>query len=519
MRRNDTPDIRFGGDKIKVRHSIGDIFKLSHLSGVKKRVVISAILVNIFFIGVISTYYMLLYVETQEDILKTGKLGAMTAAAQVEQYILTGIDTINLASYAVENMISEGRTSPEIKDYLLNQSVAIVNITDGESPGLYGYMNDEYLDGTDTGWDPGADYVPTARPWYTQALAGGGEVSVVDPYLDLDSNTVMIALSKLLSDGKSVVAMDFSMEKLQEMTESAAKNGESDMEIVLTGAYKVIAHSDKEEVGKDYTQGGRSFGRMLVKELQKADTDAFTMTYEGKEYMVYVEPVASDWLCLSVTDSTNENLRMNALLILTVLAITFSVCILAVMISGSIRKDQTAEELAKNLSTAETVAFSDNLTGVGSKAAYVRLAENIERGFAEGKTAVAVVMVDANNLKLINDRYGHEAGDKYLRGCCKAICDIYKHSPVFRIGGDEFVAVLTGEDYENREALKTEIKEEFRTDYSQSGRPQWERYSAAVGMSEFKPGDTCLEAILKRADREMYEDKAEFKRGHTSDKA
>jgi diguanylate cyclase (GGDEF)-like protein len=519
VKRNDTPEIRFGGDKIGVRQGLSEMIRNSHLSGVKKQVVLSAVLINIFFIGVISIYYMLLYTETQGDILKTGKLGAVTAASQVEQYISTGINTINLASHTVENMISEGRTSSEIVDFLLNQSVAITNITDGESPGLYGYMNDEYLDGTNTGWDPGEDYDPTVRPWYTQAAAGGGEVAVVDPYLDLDSNTIMIALSKMLSDGKSVVAMDFSMEKLQKMTEEVARDDESDMEVVLTATYKVIAHSDKEEVGKDYSQGGRTFGRMLVKELQSAASDAFEMNYDGKEYMVYVEHVASDWLCLSVTDYTRENLRLNALFILTVLAITFSVCILAVMISGSIRKDQTAEELAKNLSTAESVAFSDNLTGVGSKAAYVRLAENIERGFAEGKTAVAVVMVDANNLKLINDQYGHEAGDKYLRGCCKVICDIYKHSPVFRIGGDEFVAVLTGEDYENREALKTEIKEEFRTDYSQSGRPEWERYSAAVGMSEFKSGDTCLEDILKRADREMYEDKAEFKRGHTSDKA
>ena len=512
--KDNTPDIRFGGDKIKVRHSIGDIFKLSHLSGVKKRVVISAVLINIFFIGVICTYYLVLYSETQEDILKTGRLGALTAASKVEQYIQTGIDTINLASYAVENLISEGRSSAEITDYLLTQSVAIVSITDGESPGLYGYMNDEYLDGTNTGWDPGEDYDPTVRPWYTNAVAAGGEIAVVDPYLDLDSNTIMIALTKLLSDGKSVVAMDFSMEKLQNMTEIVAKNDDSDMEIVLTSTYKVVAHSDPEEVGEDYARSQRSFGRNLVKELEKSNSGAFRMSYGGKEYMVYAEPVAGDWLCLSVTDFTQESKRLNVLLVLTVLAITISVCILASMISGSIRKDQTAEELAKDLSTAQTVAFSDNLTGVGSKAAYTQIAERIERGFAEGETAVAVVMMDANGLKHINDNFGHEAGDKYLCGCCKTICDVYKHSPVFRIGGDEFVAVLTGEDFENREALLREIKEEFLTDYSQSGRPEWERYSAAVGMAEFEPGDTRLEDILKRADWAMYEDKEEFKRGN-----
>ena len=532
MKRDDTPDIRFGGDKIDGRKGFGDILKASHLTGVKRRVVISAVLINIFFIGVICTYYLTLYSETQEDILKTGRLGAVTAASKVEQYIQTGIDTINLASYAVENMISEGRSSEEITDYLLTQSVAIVNITEGESPGLYGYMNDEYLDGTNTGWDPGEDYVPTERPWYTNAVAAGGEVAVVDPYLDLDSNTIMIALTKVLSDGKSVVAMDFSMEKLQKMTELVAQNDDSDMEIVLTATYKVVAHSDPSEVGEDYARSQQSFGREIVKELEKSDSGAFRMSYDGKEYMVYAEPVADEWLCLSVTDFTQENTRLNALLMLTVLAITVAVCILAVMIAGSIRKDQTAEELQKDLSTAESAAFSDALTGVGTKAAYDKLAESVWPAGVEGvggaagglcddpakAPKIAVVMMDANGLKHINDNFGHEAGDKYLQGCCKIICNVYKHSPVFRIGGDEFVAVLTGEDFDNREALLKEIKEEFLTDYSRSGRPEWERYSAAVGMAEFEPGDTRLEEILKRADWAMYEDKDEFKKGQSTDK-
>ena len=73
--------------------------------------------------------------------------------------------------------------------------------------------------------------------------------------------------------------------------------------------------------------------------------------------------------------------------------------------------------------------------------------------------------MDANNLKMINDNYGHGAGDEYIKGCCKILCDVFCHSPVFRIGGDEFAVILKGRDYHNRNDLMKEIKETFERIY------------------------------------------------------
>lgn len=54
-----------------------------------------------------------------------------------------------------------------------------------------------------------------------------------------------------------------------------------------------------------------------------------------------------------------------------------------------------------------------------------------------------------NDLKKVNDFYGHDAGDRHILSAKKLICDVFKHSPVYRIGGDEFTVILTGTDYEN----------------------------------------------------------------------
>lgn len=125
-------------------------------------------------------------------------------------------------------------------------------------------------------------------------------------------------------------------------------------------------------------------------------------------------------------------------------------------------------------------------------------------------------MIDVNNLKYVNDTFGHDKGDEYLRGSCRMICETYKHSPVFRLGGDEFVAVLRDKDYEEREALAAQFNAAFEQSYAREDRSPWERYSAAAGMSIREDGDTALEQILKRADAAMYEAKQAFKAKHGS---
>ncbi len=156
-------------------------------------------------------------------------------------------------------------------------------------------------------------------------------------------------------------------------------------------------------------------------------------------------------------------------------------------------------------------SYTDALTGVGNKAAYIKRMNELNEQMKESGTEFAIVMVDMNNLKQMNDEYGHKAGDLYIQGCCHMICEKFKHSPVFRIGGDEFVAILQGPDYENRKELCEQLRAEFETSYEQEGTSPWLRYSAAVGMAENASDDNTAEFVFRRADKAMYEDKARIK--------
>lgn len=174
-------------------------------------------------------------------------------------------------------------------------------------------------------------------------------------------------------------------------------------------------------------------------------------------------------------------------------------------------KDQRIDKLSDE-------SYKDALTGVGNKAAFIKKCNEMKYRIEKEGEEFAIMMVDINNLKHVNDECGHEAGDIYIRGCCNMICDILAHSPVFRIGGDEFVAILRDYDYNNRHALTEKLKKDFMSSFSHEDKEPWLRYSAAVGMAEKTSEDSSIDSVLKRANKIMYEDKALFKQKYGSDR-
>ena len=147
------------------------------------------------------------------------------------------------------------------------------------------------------------------------------------------------------------------------------------------------------------------------------------------------------------------------------------------------------------------MAFLDGLTGVKNKNAHKETVRKIDEQIKAGIAKFAVVMLDVNNLKQINDNEGHEGGDKVIIGCCYALCKAFSHSPVFRIGGDEFVAIVNGGDYENRQ----EIYEKLLRNEIEVKKV---KYDFAVGMATYEPGvDKCFKDVFTRADELMYVNK------------
>ncbi|MBQ4312399.1 MAG: GGDEF domain-containing protein [Oscillospiraceae bacterium] len=176
---------------------------------------------------------------------------------------------------------------------------------------------------------------------------------------------------------------------------------------------------------------------------------------------------------------------------------------------------KTREQLSSARQQADDMhelAHMDAMTGIRNKMAYDKEKKTLDSEIAKGLTDCGMAMIDLNFLKVINDTYGHECGDTAIKCLCGLTCLIFDHSPVFRIGGDEFAVILRGSDYKNIEKLTAEFNKQMDKMASDDSLQPWERISASLGYALFdKSTDSSADDIFNRADRNMYERKKEMK--------
>ena len=175
-------------------------------------------------------------------------------------------------------------------------------------------------------------------------------------------------------------------------------------------------------------------------------------------------------------------------------------------VDAQMRREQKIREDA---AIAFEKARRDDLTGIKNKNAYGEFERSLNAQIEAGKCSeFAIAICDVNGLKTVNDTQGHKAGDDYIRSASRLVCETFKHSPVFRVGGDEFVAILRGSDFDGREDLEKKFVEIVKHNAEEN------KVVVACGISVFdKDHDKCVSAVFERADALMYRNKMSLKGG------
>ena len=254
--------------------------------------------------------------------------------------------------------------------------------------------------------------------------------------------------------------------------------------------------------------------------------------------LVTVAPV------LEINAERNKHLKQSIIFILILLSFTTAITIFFArsitkplkkltteakkMITGdmnaefNIKQNDEIGELAKSFAAAkfhisqhmkqmQGLVFLDSLTGVRNKMAYDNYIAELKNRIENGEVkSYGIAILDTNNLKEINDTYGHENGNAYLVNSCKLICQIFAHSPVFRIGGDEFLVILLDEDLDNHHDLLKQLKESM--DLTKNASFPWKQISIAcgIGIATYAKATTIADTFNK-ADSDMYKNKRAIK--------
>ena len=167
------------------------------------------------------------------------------------------------------------------------------------------------------------------------------------------------------------------------------------------------------------------------------------------------------------------------------------------------------------ISDLNSQVYKDALTSVRNKGAFEMYVQNLNDALHDPdqpNPVFAAVMFDCDSLEEINSQYGRDKGDLYLQTACRLICKTFSHSPVFRVGGDEFVAVLVDVDYNRREDLLAAFDTAVEI-INASWTEPWSRVNVAKGVAVFDPAvDTDANLVFTRADSQMQLNKNERKR-------
>ena len=125
------------------------------------------------------------------------------------------------------------------------------------------------------------------------------------------------------------------------------------------------------------------------------------------------------------------------------------------------------------------------------------------------KVEFAVAIFDIDNLKVINDTYGHRSGDIYIKTAGNYICSIFKENTAYRIGGDEFAVILQDEAYKNRNKLIDQFIQNMNVENNKASH-EWNKVHISVGLAVYNPKeDLHIDEVIAHADIAMYKNKEE----------
>ena len=157
-----------------------------------------------------------------------------------------------------------------------------------------------------------------------------------------------------------------------------------------------------------------------------------------------------------------------------------------------------------------SLAYTDNLTGLNNKAAFQMTRDVIESEVKMGRASFAIIVMDLNNLKVINDSIGHEMGDKLLVNAAACMRRSFIGFPLYRIGGDEFCSII--KDSTSADELIARLQANTAEQSEKDFELFHVHYQVAAGSARYdKEHDSSFQEVFQRADQAMYENKKMLK--------
>jgi len=521
-----------------------------------------------FFLSIISIYVVSKISKNDSDELLT-QVCEKESYIFNEKFKFLESAVITVSSYVLdlenECLTEEEMLSDEFCSKVQDMTLSIANRTDGAMAVYFRYNPELTGNGTQGFfWSRNNDnerfsyFEPTDIlkyekndiehvGWFYEPMKKH-EAMWMTPYYNKNLDVFMISyiVPYYTKSGEflGVIGMDIDFNKIVALTGELSLYKTGRVEIIDLSTY--LSYS----ANKDYSIEKRNLSMSLYNHLTTMDKENKTLTVTGSDgvrYKTCVSRLRNGMRLMLLVPVNEVNAQRNYMLMMFAVCVAVSlICSIYFVVKltqkmvNPLKKltkiteqyakgnwsdtyisdtEDEIQELSESISImAETTksyidlihynAMTDSLTGLKNKNCYISYIQKLKEKDASKDSEYAIVVFDLNFLKKANDEFGHEIGDKLIMLAGQHICKVFAHSPVFRIGGDEYAAILEGDAYRFREELCRQFEVGMKeltpvvADLS---------LSISYGVATHPWDGATYDDVFKCADERMYEFKKKMK--------
>jgi len=286
---------------------------------------ITLILTLVLLIAIVVYTFGSFYKITKDDVYVMGEAKTKELSEQVQNFLMRGFETLEVTVDSVEYMLDEGMNADAIETFLVSESNKCAARISEDFTGIYGWVDGAYVDGL--GWVPDEDYVPQKRIWYTMAMDNKENgVTLIPPYVDAQTGNIIISVSKVLSDGESVLALDITPYSIQDATEAVNLNGNG-YGFIIDNNGLIVAHADSSLRGASYLEKTYLLAEQqeLIREIMTTKDSYFNMMIDEEDCQVFRSEVRGGWNVVLVvkTQEMFQRVRENLFRNITISMVIF----------------------------------------------------------------------------------------------------------------------------------------------------------------------------------------------------
>ena len=278
------------------------------------RRILPILLILLLMVGMILYTTRIINNVSAANIREVGEDRISSASAELENYLGTAKSTLWVTADTVDHMIRSGASVQDVLDYIMEETQNQKEHFDVNITGFYGYVMGEYVDGL--AWVPPENYDPTRRDWYLNALSAHGEATMLSPYVDAQTDDLVISISRMLSDGTNVISVDFMMNHIQEIISTLQIKGKGYGFIVDRNGL-LIAHRDADKQGRLLTADEENLE--FFDQILAIENGNFEITVDGKQCTAFVHRIMDQWYAVIAVDNDELMTEMRQQLLINVL--------------------------------------------------------------------------------------------------------------------------------------------------------------------------------------------------------